>query len=121
MDRHPFAIRKLHTGDFVLITSWDADSVTVAPLLADKEAYQIAGRYLDCGEGVRAALDYTAIVTPNIVGEKVADVPVTAPVKIGRAAPESFQPIADRMQLLSYVSSEEDAARVLRADAARVS
>lgn len=106
-------VRRLKTNDAVLVVSVNNNYVTVVPAFVN--AKSMVGRYLDFKD-VQFALDYPAKVSYPLIGEFISTIPLTLRPKIGRDEPSKFESVADRMQMLSYIDSEEDAERVVRAE-----
>lgn len=108
----PGDICRLATDDIVLVTSAAGAYTTVVPVFLTDTP--MVGRYINF-RGVKCALDYQAKVDNFLVVEKVGFiVPSRIYPKIGDAPPSKFRKVAERMQMLSYVTSEEDVDLVLK-------
>lgn len=109
----PGEVRRLKTNDAVLVVSVNSTYVTVVPAFV--EAKTLVGRYLTF-KGVNFPLDYSAKISHVLVDEFISTIPLSLRPKIGTDAPEKFQSVQDRMQMLSYIDSEDDIRLVNRAE-----
>lgn len=105
-------VRRLKTNDFVLVIAVSGSYITVVPVF--NGAKSMVGRYLEFKD-VQFALDFPATINPILVGDFVATIPLSLRPKVGKDAPSKFDHIANRMQMLSYIESQDDINRVLRA------
>ena len=111
-DLRPGQVRALKTGEGVLITRVTPSYVEVVPAVADSK-FKV-GRHLNF-KGVQFFLDFPTKISKVLVGDWIASIPLSLPAQIGRDAPKEMKALNERFYVLSYVDSQEDIDRILRA------
>lgn len=111
-DPRPGQVRALRTGEGVLITRVTPNYVEVVPAIVDSK--RKVGRHLNF-KGVQFFLDFPTKISKVLIGDWIGTIPLSLNPQIGRDAPKEFAGLRERFHVLSYVDTEDDIARLLRA------